>query len=512
VGAGGDAEPGWDFFVSYTQADRAWAEWIAWTLEEDGYQVLVQAWDFVPGSNWVQKMQEGVRDARRMVAVLSEDYLRSVYGSAEWQAAWAQDPAGADRRLLLVRVKPCAWEGLLAGVVGIDLTRLDEAAALGRLRSKIAAAVSGRAKPQTPPGFPGPGARRAVPRARFPGQMPRVWKVPAQNPNFTGRDPEMAAVAARLAAGPRVTVQSVHGMGGVGKTQLASEYAYAHAGDYDVVWWLTADEPALIADQFAALATGLGLEPDPDPDAVRAQVHEALREAGDWLLVFDNADTVDGIRGWLPAGPQPTGTRGHVIITTRRGGFGSVGSVLDLNVIGTEDAVALLQKRVPDLDQATGERIAEELECLPLALEQAAAYMDQTQLPPAEYLELLRARAAEMHARGRAGDRPDTIATLWDLSLEKITQENLAAVQLLDICAYLAPRPVPLNLFTGHPDRLLQPLAAAAEDRLAFTDTVAVIVDYSLAKRTPAGLQLHRLVQAAIRARHARQAAARTGR
>ncbi len=64
MGAGGDAEPGWDFFVSYTQADRAWAEWIAWTLEEDGYQVLVQAWDFVPGSNWVQKMQDGVREAR----------------------------------------------------------------------------------------------------------------------------------------------------------------------------------------------------------------------------------------------------------------------------------------------------------------------------------------------------------------------------------------------------------------------------------------------------------------
>jgi len=91
-----------DFFVSYTASDESWAEWIAWTLEEDGYQVLVHAWDFVPGSNWVQKMQEGVRDARRMVAVLSEDYLGSVYGSAEWQAAWAQDPAGADRQLLLL--------------------------------------------------------------------------------------------------------------------------------------------------------------------------------------------------------------------------------------------------------------------------------------------------------------------------------------------------------------------------------------------------------------------------
>ena len=416
--SGGDAGSGWDFFVSYTQADRAWAEWVAWTLEEDGYRVLVQAWDMVPGSNWIARMQDGVRKADRTVAVLSEDYLGSVFGGAEWQAAWAQDPAGTDRRLLPVRVKPCDWDklGLVTGVVGIDLVGLDEAAAAGRLRSKVSAAVTGRAKPSAAPGFPGPGGRRAVLRARFPGGMPRVWKVPARNPNFTGRGGEIAGVAAGLTAGPRITV---HGLGGVGKTALAAEYAYAHAGDYDLVWWVTADEPALIADQFVALAAGLGLEPDPDPDAVRAQVHEALREAGDWLLVFDNADTVDGIRRWLPGGPRPAGTRGHVIITTRRGGFASVGPVLDLDVIGTRDAVALLRTRVPGLDQATGELIAEELECLPLALEQAAAYLDQTQIPPAEYLELLQVRAAEVYARGRAGDRPDTIATLWDLSLEK---------------------------------------------------------------------------------------------
>ena len=511
MGSGEDAGPGWDFFVSYTQADRAWAEWIAWTLEEDGYRVLIQAWDFVPGSNWIQKMQDGVRDARRTVAVLSADYLQSVYGSAEWQAAWAQDPDGTARRLVPVRVRPCAWEGLLAGVVGIDLVGLGEAAATGRLRSKVAAAVLGRVKPADPPGFPGPGGGRAVPRARFPGGMPRVWKVPARNPNFTGRAGELAGLAAGLAAGPRVTVQSVHGMGGVGKTQLAAEYAYAHAGEYDVVWWITADELALIADQFAALAAGLGLEPDSDPDVIRAQVHEALRAAGNWLLIFDNADTVAGIREWLPGGPLPAGIRGHVIITTRRGGFGSLGTVLDLDVIGTQDAVQLLRTRVPDLDQQAGELIAEELGRLPLALEQAAAYMDQTQIPPAEYLDLLQARAAEIHERGQAGDRPDTIATLWDLSLEQITRQNLAAVQLLDICAYLAPRPVPLDLFTGHLDLLPEPLSAAAGDRLAFTDTIALVVDYSLGKRTPAGLQLHRLVQAAIRARHARQAAAGAG-
>ena len=94
MGSGEDAEPGWDFFVSYTQADRAWAEWVAWTLEEDGYRVLVQAWDMVPGSNWIARMQDGVREADRTVAVLSEDYLGSVFGARSGRRRGRRTRAG----------------------------------------------------------------------------------------------------------------------------------------------------------------------------------------------------------------------------------------------------------------------------------------------------------------------------------------------------------------------------------------------------------------------------------
>ncbi len=504
--AAGESSPGgWDFFVSYTQADRAWAEWIAWILEEDGYRVLVQAWDFVPGTNWVQDMQAGTRDAARTIAVLSADYLRSVYGGAEWQAAWASDPEGTDRKLLTIRVADCDRPGLLATVVGVDLFGLAEAAATARLRDMVSAAIAGRAKPEVRPGFPGAG--RAMPRAaRFPGALPQVWKAPARNPNFTGRGGELEELARTLAAGA-VTVHSVHGMGGVGKTQLATEYAYAHATDYDLVWWIAAEVPALIPDQFAALADQLGLDPPTDPEALRALVHDRLRTVPGWLLIFDNADRVEDIRRWLPGGPMLPGIPGHVIVTTRRGGFAAMGPVLDLDVIGLPDAVRILQARVPGLDREMAEQIAEELGRLPLALEQAAAWLDRSQMPGREYLELLRSRGADLYASRQPGDRGDTIATLWEISIGRITAENPAAVQLLGVCAYLAPEPVPLDLFTGHAGLLPEPLSSAAADQVAFGEAVAVLVDYSLAKRTPAELQLHRLVQATIRAHDSSPAA-----
>ncbi len=497
----GEGQPaGWDFFVSYTQADSAWAEWIAWILEEDGHKILVQAWDFVPGSNWIQGMQAGAARAERTIAVLSPAYLESEYGTAEWEAAWASDPAGLKRKLLVTRVKQCNRPGLLAGVVSVDLFGKPEAEARARLRAMVSLAISGRAKPDEPPRFPG----RAIPREpRFPGALPRVWKVPARNPNFKGRGEELAALELALANGSTATVQSLRGMGGVGKTQLATEFAYAHAGDYDLVYWVAAEESATIADQFGALAGQLGLDPVPDPEGLQRQVHDRLRNVPGWLLVFDNADAVEEIRAWLPGGPLPPGIPGHVIVTTRRGGFAALGRVMELDVIDLLSAVALLRTRVPDLAEDVAQKIAQELGRLPLALEQAAAYLDKTAMPGRDYLDLLRRRAADLFARGQVSGRHETIATLWDITLERISTEDPAAVVLLELCAYLAAEPIPLDLFSSHADLLPEPLTSAAADPLAFNEVIGTLVDYSLAKRTQAGLQVHRLVQAVIRARSA---------
>lgn len=158
----------WDFFVSYTQADRDWAEWIAWQLESAGYRVLVQAWDFVPGTHWMARMQEGMQGARRILAVLSGAYLQSVYGNTEWQAAYGQDPDGFARRLIPVRVEDCDRPALLRHIVSLDLFPLSEGEAREFLLARIGEAVSGRAKPAAEPTFPdrtagaGPGPSRCA--------------------------------------------------------------------------------------------------------------------------------------------------------------------------------------------------------------------------------------------------------------------------------------------------------------------------------------------------------------
>jgi len=152
TGAGTDSR--WDFFVSYTAVDLAWAEWVAWQLEDAGYRVLIQTWDFVPGSNWQRRMQEGVRLSARTIALLSQAYLASVYGEQEWQAAQASDPQGFERKLLPIRIEECPRPGLLGSVVSIDLFDLDHARAKDYLLDRIRQALEGRAKPNSPPDFP----------------------------------------------------------------------------------------------------------------------------------------------------------------------------------------------------------------------------------------------------------------------------------------------------------------------------------------------------------------------
>lgn len=321
-----------------------------------------------------------------------------------------------------------------------------------------------------------------------------VWQMPPRNPNFVGRDAELARIGASFADGQVVAVQALHGMGGIGKTHTAIEYAHRCASEYDLVWWMDAEQPALLAEQFATLGAALGIRTGPDPTATIRVVCLVLRQRRRWLLVFDNADAVEDIRPVLPGGGS-----GHVLITTRRGGFRAVGAVLDLDVLDRVDAVRLLCRRVPRLNRDEADALAEALGDLPLALEQAAAYLDQTGLDVGEYLQLMRVRAAELCSRGRIVDHRNTIATLWSLSMARLRQLQPEAVDLLQLCAWLAPEPIPIDLFSGRPELLPKPLDRVVADPVSRADVLGTLADHSLVRYTGDVVLLHRLMQTVLR-------------
>lgn len=155
-----------DFFISYTSADEPWAEWVGFVLEEEGFSVILQAWDFRPGSNFVLEMQRAAATADRTIMVLSPDYTKSQFAAPEWAAAFSNDPQGMKRSLVPVVVRDCQVDGLLKPLVHINLLGLSEEEARARLLSGIRAE---RAKPSKRPAFPG--QRSHAVRKAFPGNV-----------------------------------------------------------------------------------------------------------------------------------------------------------------------------------------------------------------------------------------------------------------------------------------------------------------------------------------------------
>jgi Domain of unknown function (DUF4062)/Tetratricopeptide repeat len=322
---------------------------------------------------------------------------------------------------------------------------------------------------------------------------------------LAGREELLAAVDARLAGsgdqGPRVV--ALHGLGGAGKTSVAVEYAYRHLAEVEVAWQLPAEDATVLAAGFTELAAQLGTQQGAGGVDPVAAVHSALAASpAPWLLIFDNVPDQRAVQRFLP----PAGN-GRVLITSQSAAW-PPGQAVEVPPLGTEVAAVFLANRTGDPDSQAAATLAGELGGLPLALEQAAAYIQATGTTLAGYVSMFGDRRADLLARGDAAGHPADVAATLGLALSRLGEEAPAAAGLLRLLACLAPEPVPLALLLADAKvagELSAPVAATVGpllgDPVAAGDAVASLRRYSLV--TPAGdglVLVHRLVQEITRA------------
>jgi tetratricopeptide (TPR) repeat protein len=496
-----------DFFVSYNKADREWAEWIAWQLEAEGYTTVLQAWDFLPGSNFVLDMDKASGQASRTIALLSPDYFASQFTPSEWAAAFAQDPTGQQSKLLPIRVKACTLTGLLAQLVYLDLVDLDEKSAAAALRTGIART---RARPSTAPRYPGSTAPAVSQTSHFPGPrvLPRAWNVPfRRNPFFTGREPVFTQLHKLLHAGTTAALSqppAISGLGGIGKTQTAVEYAYRFRDDYQFVLWVQANSQETLLADFVTLAKGLNLpeQNEQEQQVVVQATKQWLETHRRWLLIFDNADDLAIVQDYLPQGNQ-----GQILFTTRAQAMAGLARKIELETMESEEGVMLLLRRaglesVSTADRAQARDIVQAMGGLPLALDQAGAYLEETGESLSNYLSIYQQQRATLLERrgGLRPQHPESVATTWSLALQQVERDQPAAIELMRMCALLAPAAIPEELIAegaAHLGPVLQPVAA---DRNRLNEALAALLKYSLLRRdvTTHTFIIHRLVQTVI--------------
>ncbi|MEV8510660.1 FxSxx-COOH system tetratricopeptide repeat protein [Actinoplanes sp. NPDC051475] len=485
-------------FISHAGRDRAWAEWARWHLQAAGYVTELGCVDWAPGTNFVEAMHKALPRRNPMLALLSTAYLDGDrFTTDEWAARFAQRRKDSAAQLIPVRVENVdLLDGVWAPIVVADVFELSPDRAvkvlLDAVRQVVGPPSTSAGSAGVPP-YPGNPAVEAGPRP--PGALPAVWNLTRRNPAFTGRDGMLNRLHDTLCTGHRAAVQALYGVGGVGKTQLALEYAHRFAGEYDVVWWIPAEQAQLIGDHLATLAVEAGLVAvdAATPAAVQA-LRGYLRGRSRWLLVFDNAEDRDDLTPWLPDGP------GHLVITSRSHAWTAVAQPVDVDVFTRDESVALLHTHLPHVDERDADRLAQALGDLPLAIGQAADLLAETRISIETYLDELDKHAAELLREGRPpAGYPTHLAAVVTVAAQRLAGDDPAAGHLLALCAHLGPEPIPIDLFTVRPDVLPQPLAQVARKPVAFARTVAQLGRYGLARTTDAGPLLHRLTQAILR-------------
>ena len=328
-----------------------------------------------------------------------------------------------------------------------------------------------------------------------PGPEPlRIWDgVPLRNPAFTGREALLRTLLKALDRRSKASVlpHALHGLGGVGKTQLAVEFAYRYADRYDVVWWIPAEQQTLVLQSLRDLGKRLGTPETANLQHSAGLVLEQLsRSSLRWLLIYDNANDPDDVASLIPEGG------GHVILTSRNQTWSNVWDPIEVDVFDRPESIELVQKRSADVSAADAEQLAERLGDLPLALDQAALCQSATGMPADEYLAELDARIQELSAT-QQDTYQRTIAALVKLALDSLRRVAPPTAELLELFAQLGAEPISGGLLRRGRDAHVSPaLKSALVEEVRLDRAIRQLSRYGLARvDADKRVQVHRLFQ-----------------
>jgi molecular chaperone DnaK len=344
-------------------------------------------------------------------------------------------------------------------------------------------------------------------RPRRPSSYP-IMNLPPRNPNFVGRERLLDDLRTGLSTPGRVVlfarrisrrsgseIRIVCGLAGVGKTQLALEYAYLFSSQYFIKWLVPAEYPDRIPYSLAKLAPALGVDSKGETEtAVAMSVILELQRRDDWLLIFDNANAPHDIARYFP----PSESGGHIIVTSRNPNWTSLGRTLEVGVFSRREAVSFLIERMHDISVRLANELAAELGDLALALEQAAAYTQQAGISPETYYRLFLESRSSLMNRGFPELYGRTVSVTFRLAHMRISSESTAASQFLEICAFLDPDNISISLLGRFHELLPHELSVCMQDPLTVNDMVGILRSYSMLIRSDDTVRIHRIVQLAV--------------
>ncbi|MDT9688129.1 FxSxx-COOH system tetratricopeptide repeat protein [Streptomyces sp. P9(2023)] len=474
---GGRAAPE-HVLVVFPGYHRPWSAWIGQRLESHGVRTTALRWD-PPRESALEDSLGDLLLARGQVLLVLDDWFFQLgpRPAGEWNDVLRGFVAANADRFAAVNLTNRTLLPATAVLEPVSLWGVGEEEAEARLLSRLGIEPRRTAARRIPAGA----------LVRYPETPPDVWgEVPRRNPRFTGRDDLLTKLQERLMDAERGSAAcTLLGMSGIGKTQIAAEYAHRFSPDYDVIWWVNSDDRNVQRDRFGELAAELRLPSGNEPGERIRAVREALRR-GDphsrWLIIFDGWDDTDGAGVLLPQGP------GHVLITSRNRGWGDHTDILEVPGFDRAESTAYLMRRAPHISGPEADEVAAEFGDVPLPLVQAAAWLGESGMEVPEYLRMVRDGRLSTVDEPSGDGFPNASLTSWSILINRLRRAQPQAIDVLSLCASFAPGRIPLGIVRAYPQaELPEDLRWMVTDLPAWTRALDTLVNYSVLSRESRG-------------------------